>query len=397
MYYNCDYEDSECWDEDSEIEALSSYLNFAESHTRNEKDSKLVTEAKAGNLQAVKQIIERCPAAKKVGMLNGARKWTEVEWKHGLYEKSWDWYGDTALIAAARAGNVEVVKYLLYEGADPTLKSCPSDDQYETAQEAAEKREKQFETTLQNIRKGTYHVDENDIQKGANMFVREFLQKLNSIKLVILLLKEAGTFWNSAEYAHASYNSNERAKAFVGNPNLPTNPDDLRKALDCNVSELNVDEEVLNELVAKYSLVLEKKKSKASDKQSSFNPQSSWNFPQSFGSQNGGIFDDVGFINAIAKACADDCYDRYCSSNCSEYSDEDSKVNVNSLAFRANATNENSKDETFNTGYESSEDSKLVTEAKGGNLQAVKQIIEGCPSGYKVGLLNGARKWTELQ
>ena len=57
--------------------------------------------------------------------MNAARKWTEVQEKMGGYDKSWEWFGDTALIAAARACHVEVVNYLLMEGADPTLPKKP--------------------------------------------------------------------------------------------------------------------------------------------------------------------------------------------------------------------------------------------------------------------------------
>ena len=55
------------------------------------------------------------------------------------YDKTWQWYGDTALIAAARSGKAEVVRYLLAEGlADPTLDTCVSEDNYESATKACE-------------------------------------------------------------------------------------------------------------------------------------------------------------------------------------------------------------------------------------------------------------------
>merc|ERR1712129_656341 len=107
--------------------------------------------------------------------------WTEVQEKHG-YDKSWEWHGDTALIAAARAGHVEVVKYLLHEGADPTLKSCPTDDEYETAEKAAETRLKQLERTIENIKNGTHSVCERDVKKDATLFVEEMLDKLSNAK-----------------------------------------------------------------------------------------------------------------------------------------------------------------------------------------------------------------------
>mmetsp|Transcript_45787 Transcript_45787/g.83934 ORF Transcript_45787/g.83934 Transcript_45787/m.83934 type:complete len:567 (+) Transcript_45787:49-1749(+) len=67
-------------------------------------------------------------------VVNAAKRWLETEVKCSGFEKSWEWFGDTALIAAARRGHWEIVYCLLRDGlADPTLESCPRDDLYETA------------------------------------------------------------------------------------------------------------------------------------------------------------------------------------------------------------------------------------------------------------------------
>ena len=47
-------------------------------------------------------------------VLNGCKVVKEVEEKCG-YDKEWDWYGDTALIASARAGHDEIVRIELQQ------------------------------------------------------------------------------------------------------------------------------------------------------------------------------------------------------------------------------------------------------------------------------------------
>ncbi len=111
-----------------------------------EKDPPIVTAARKGDLDRVKAILDadgernQTPAQMKKA-LNACAKWTEVEEKmNGLYEKSWEWDSDTALIAACRAGHVEVVLELLIRGADVSKKSCPEENVHETATDAVKKR-----------------------------------------------------------------------------------------------------------------------------------------------------------------------------------------------------------------------------------------------------------------
>jgi len=159
-----------------------------------EQDSAFVEAANRGNLEGMKKILQPYDEPdeeessnlflsmkeNKMKMLNGARKWTEVQEKCG-YDKSWTWFGDTALIAAARNGHFNVVKFLLLEGADPTLVSCPTDDQYENAVQAAEKSKR--------------------------------LGHSNAIKTQNLL-NEAMKYWVKARYAGASH-SKDREKAYT--------------------------------------------------------------------------------------------------------------------------------------------------------------------------------------
>lgn len=108
---------------------------FATRHDIYERDKPhpaVVQAARRGELTEVRRILDKDPK-----QLDARRKRREVEEKHG-YDKEWTWDDDTALIAAARNGHVEVVQHLLVRGADPLCKSCPEDDVHETALQAVE-------------------------------------------------------------------------------------------------------------------------------------------------------------------------------------------------------------------------------------------------------------------
>lgn len=101
----------------------------------------LVKDAARGDLPAVQKLVEQ---AKKLSPLRVAlaiharRKRTEIDCRT-FYDKTWEWDDDTALHAASRKGHANVVRYLLQNGADPRLKSCPIDDVHETPLEAAKR------------------------------------------------------------------------------------------------------------------------------------------------------------------------------------------------------------------------------------------------------------------
>eukprot|EP00392_Amoebophrya_sp_AT5.2_P009428 g9456.t1 len=112
-----------------------------------ERDPAIVAAARKGDLGRVKAILDAAEAesvAQTKKTINACAKWTEVEDKMGgLYEKSWEWDSDTALIAAAREGHVEVVLELLCRGADVSKKSCPLESVHETAVDAVKKKKNQ--------------------------------------------------------------------------------------------------------------------------------------------------------------------------------------------------------------------------------------------------------------
>ena len=110
-------------------------------YKKDDPDSELVQSAAAGDIANVRLLVEKTTGTfllERAQLVNAARRWTEVQEKWG-YDKSWEWYGDTALIAAARRGHAEVVRYLLDKAlADPTLESCVTDDHFESAAKACE-------------------------------------------------------------------------------------------------------------------------------------------------------------------------------------------------------------------------------------------------------------------
>ena len=69
--------------------------------------------------------------------VDDAMRWDEAD--------KWTWYGDSALMAAAREGNVALATLLLSHGANTAHQCCYACDEYETPAGAA-KRAKQPET-----------------------------------------------------------------------------------------------------------------------------------------------------------------------------------------------------------------------------------------------------------
>ena len=146
----------------------------------------LVDSAKRGDIASVKKLISQAESKAKdksdktfTQFVNDSRERKEVQEKYG-YDKTWDWYDDTALIASARLGHVEIVKLLLLTGVcDPTLESCPVDDVYENAHEAVTKAKRPYSS-------------------------RNITFSGNSKEVVIEMLEIANKYWEPASYQGAS-------------------------------------------------------------------------------------------------------------------------------------------------------------------------------------------------
>lgn len=143
--------------------------HYATAHDVYENDAKhppIVQAAATGDLKKIKRLLnnkEKISEVQYKTHINKARIWKEVQEKWG-YDKEWDWYDDTPLIAAVRNNQAEIVKFLLDTGyCDPCWESCPTDDVYETALKVAEKNKN--DAILKMIKVALNHWPEG--RKGA--------------------------------------------------------------------------------------------------------------------------------------------------------------------------------------------------------------------------------------
>ena len=96
--------------------------------------------AHGGHKEIVKLLLKKNPSsmAKTMAMTlaayRGRNSVVKLILKQGVSVDYWDYYGDTALITAARNGQDQIVKLLSDHGANPQIKSEQS---HLTAQEAA--------------------------------------------------------------------------------------------------------------------------------------------------------------------------------------------------------------------------------------------------------------------
>lgn len=92
-----------------------------------------------GNLEKAKSILaKQTTVAKRLETINGARRWTEIDYRASGFTKEYEWFDRTPLLIAIKKGHVNVVRYLLEEGADPALKACYADDRTTNAKKEAE-------------------------------------------------------------------------------------------------------------------------------------------------------------------------------------------------------------------------------------------------------------------
>jgi len=203
------FEDSDEGLDDEEVMAKYSEYTMTEygCYKPDETDSPIVLAAKRGDISKVEKILKESGNSLKV--LNSARKWTEVEEKYG-YDKSWEWFGDTPLIGAASGGYFRIVKLLLLLGADPTLVSSPSCDQYVCAIDglnnnagASEKTLRWMETEIKEILNGTLSSYHSLIKStiDAKDSAKNLLEQIERQKVTSSMIKAVAPFW---KYVNAS-------------------------------------------------------------------------------------------------------------------------------------------------------------------------------------------------
>jgi hypothetical protein len=140
-------------------------------------------------LDALKRALGAASAPERAAMLAMGRRWTEAEEKWG-YDKSWEWFGDTALHAASREGESACVRYLLEQGADPTLESMVREDTSETPAKSA------------RLRPSSIWAD-SDLPNVVQ--AKLALRRSAECETVRALLAAAGAFWKRCNYSSPHY------------------------------------------------------------------------------------------------------------------------------------------------------------------------------------------------
>jgi hypothetical protein len=272
------HDDYDPWDHmvnDPEDFQMNGYGGFGydTSHVKSDGNhSALALAAKNGNLGAVQSLVLQS-LSRRV-LLNQARRWTEVDYRASGFTKEYEWFDLTPLALAASHAHSDIVKYLLLEGADPTLKGCPSDDVHMTALGAA----KNSQTTNQRFMAQFENVDSISTYSYTSclppageepmVWAATLLCKKSRILNCIALLEAADPFWKAASCSHSRFG---RERATSGYSNKPSDHRGLVNALEAVDSEPSLpDQEELDALVAKIQalrcLARKENDSKASKK-----------------------------------------------------------------------------------------------------------------------------------
>lgn len=222
--YGDDYDPVEQMARDPVAFQMYGYGGFGydTSHVRPDEARQELTErAEAGDVDSVRRLVEQAAAVsdeKKNTVLNYARRWTEVDYRASGFTKEYEWFDLTALATAAGRGHHDIVQYLLEQGADPTLKGCPSEDIHENALDAASR-------LLQKSKDAESRASKAD-GKGASASKIEEGVMLRCSQRCVDLLKAATPFWKNAAYSNSHY-SKSREKF----TNAPTDLDGLLEAV----------------------------------------------------------------------------------------------------------------------------------------------------------------------
>jgi len=182
-------------------------------------ETKLVQAASEGCLVQVKEIVKQVPIYDKAELINESEVWVED------LEAEKVWFSSTPLTAAAKDGHKDVVSFLLLEGADPTLESCPMPGVTETALSASQHSLNQLEITFRNIVKEDHYIYDQDAWKDTDEVILKHLEKYKNLVCCIQMLKEASRYWRKVAYSKAIFSKERMIANKVGarNPNKPRN------------------------------------------------------------------------------------------------------------------------------------------------------------------------------
>ena len=243
-YYGFDDDSDLRWDDDdSYSDDSSSYSEEDENgmvlfHVQQETSpSKMCMVGFDGDLETVKEILSSTTTAdERSALLNGAHHWTEYRTPassdtHKERETT-QWFGLTPVAVAALNGQGHVVKYLLEQGADPTLQGFLSHLDHDVEMSAFDCASKHFfdvkesiETVI-NRRKGREKFlpksDSNPLEKA-----KEMVLDMEKARHCCQVLQAAFPFWEDAPYKGCDYSETAR-KTYS---NKPKDQGSLMKAL----------------------------------------------------------------------------------------------------------------------------------------------------------------------
>lgn len=200
-----------------------------------QKESILVTAARNGNLHLIQHALQKeSDPLKRLVLLNGARRWTEVDYKMSGFSQEHEWFDLTPLATAAYNGHADIVEYLLKQGADPTLQGCPDEDIYYNAYQAADEGLKESIQNVQDLLSGERYIS-HSLQslvmknRSAEECAQRLLEAQEARQLSLDMLEACKPFWKQASYASSSYGQSREKSGYS---NTSTDMNAMVRALD---------------------------------------------------------------------------------------------------------------------------------------------------------------------
>merc|ERR1719244_2320194 len=172
---------------------------------------------------------------------------------------------------------------------------------------------------IKGVEDETKYFYESDINCDPASKVKAMLIRLSSLESVTSLLNVAGNYWNRASYSSSSY-SNNRKKAFEEGPNQPNDVAAVTEELANLNIKITIDDELMDSLTQKYSVMQMKYKKPLRYKPRSFAAQIGFGQQMVLNPRDGAPCRGSGCANIPAKNCANASCSKCCAGNCSRHS-----------------------------------------------------------------------------